>query len=65
LSDNSLGDADYYNPNDYIGFGTRLLIILVDSFVLLLIGIALWLPFAALSMTGAVRSDPSGYFWLL
>lgn len=65
MVDNSLGDADYYNHDDYVGFGTRLLIMSVDAFVLLLLGVALWLPFATMLMTGALRSDPSGYFWLM
>lgn len=37
----------------------------VDSLVLLILGIALWIPFAASLITGAIESDPSRIFWLL
>lgn len=62
--DNSLGDAQYYDIEDYAGFGTRLLILFVDSVALLLIGLLLWIPLTALWITEWIESDPSGYFWL-
>jgi uncharacterized RDD family membrane protein YckC len=65
LIDRSLGDADYYELEDYAGFGTRLLVVLVDLFVMLFIGFILWIPFALLLMNGAIEEDPSGTYALL
>ncbi len=65
MADNSLGDADYYDEAQYAGFGSRLLVMSIDAIVLLVVGMALWAPFAILIMSGKVEQDPSGYFWLL
>lgn len=65
MIDNSLGDADYYDPKAYAGFGTRILIMIVDLFLILLLGITLWVPLAGLWIGGVIESDPSGYFWIL
>lgn len=63
LVDNSLGDADYYEVGDYAGFSSRLLIMCVDSLILLLLGIVLWVPLAALLIAGVLEADPSACFW--
>ncbi len=65
MVDHSLGDAEYYAAEDYVGFGTRLLIMFVDSLVLVLFGVALWMPLVALFLAGIIEFDPSGYFWLV
>ncbi len=65
MVDNSLGDAEYYDSKDYAGFATRLLVMVIDAFVLLLVAILLWMPFAAFLMFGSHDSDPSGYFCLI
>lgn len=64
MVDNSLGEADYYNLKDYATFGTRLLVIIIDSVVLFLCGVALWIPLATLFVSGVLETDPSGIFWL-
>ena len=65
MIDNSLGDADYYDQVDYAGFGTRVFVMIVDFIVILLIGIALWAPFATFLMSGTMVSDLSGIYFLL
>ena len=65
MIDNSLGDAEYYDRSDYAGYGTRLIILLIDSLVLIFTGIVLLVPFALFAMSGTTEDDPSGYFWLL
>jgi uncharacterized RDD family membrane protein YckC len=62
--DNSLGTADYYDISDYVGIGTRILVFLIDSVVLVIVSFVLWMPFAALWEAGVFRKDPSGYFLL-
>lgn len=64
MVDNSLGDANYYESKDYAGFGMRLIVMLIDSIVIVLIGIILWMPFIVLILAGVIHSDPSGLFWL-
>ena len=64
MVDNSLGDADYYDPKDYVGFGKRLIVMLIDSIAIVLIGIALWLPFVVLLLAEVIESDPSGLYLL-
>jgi uncharacterized RDD family membrane protein YckC len=64
LVDNSLGEADYYDPKDYVGFGKRLIVILIDSVAMILIGIALWVPFLVLILAQIIQTDPSGVFWI-
>lgn len=64
MADNSLGDADYYDPRDYVGIGRRLIVLLVDSVVLILLGVAVWMLFLGLILLGMVQSDPSGLFWI-
>lgn len=63
MIDNSLGDADYYDPKDYVGFGKRLIVMIIDSIVIALFGIAIWMPFLALILAEVIQSDPSGIFW--
>lgn len=65
MADNSLGDADYYDPKDYVGFGKRVIVMMVDSIALIVIAIVLWLPFMMLILAGVFEADPSGWFWLL
>lgn len=65
MRDNSLGEADYYRYEDYAGFGARLLVWIIDSIVILILGFVLWMVFVGLVMSGAMDTDPSGYFWLL
>ena len=65
MTDNSLGDADYYDPKDYVGIGKRMLVMFVDAFVIFVLGIILWLPCLLLIMSGNLESDPSGLFWLI
>ena len=62
--DNSLGDADYYDMDDYVGFGKRLIVVCIDSMIIVLIGIALWIPFVVLIVTEYAQTDPSGVFWI-
>ncbi len=48
--DRSLGDGVYYDPGDYIGLGPRILILIVDAFVLIVI---VWLiAFAWVNIVG-------------
>ncbi len=65
LVDRSLGDADYYDLNEYAGFGKRLIVLLIDSTVIAMIGMALWFPFAVLILVEVIQSDPSGWYFLL
>ncbi len=65
MADNSLGDAEYYDDKQYAGIAIRLLVMVIDSIILLTVGIVLWVPFALLIMSGTLEIDPSGYFWLL
>jgi uncharacterized RDD family membrane protein YckC len=37
---------------------------LIDSIVIVAIGILLWIPFLVLIIAGVIQSDPSGIFWL-
>ncbi len=48
----------------YVGFGKRLIVMLIDSIVIVLIRIALWMPLLVLILTESIQSDPSGLFWL-
>ena len=64
MADNSLGDADFYDPKDYVGIGKRLIVMIVDSIMLVLIGILIWIPFLALILSGVIQIDPSGMFWI-
>ena len=64
MVDNSLGDADFYDPKDYVGIGRRLIVIIVDSLMLVLIGLVLWMPFLVLILSRVIPSDPSGMFWI-
>lgn len=64
MADNSLGDADFYDPRDYVGIGKRLIVLLVDSIVLVLLSVAVWMPFLVLMLLGIVQTDPSGLFWI-
>ncbi|GAB5406896.1 MAG: RDD family protein [Aureliella sp.] len=65
MTDNSLGDADFYDRSDYVGIGRRIGIMLIDSLALLLLGVALWMPFLVLILAGVITKDPSGVFWLI
>ena len=65
MADTSLGDANYYDEKQYAGFGSRLLVMGIDSIGLLIIAISLCLPFAVLIISDNFENDPSGYFWLL
>ena len=65
MVDNSLGDADFYDPKDYVGIGKRFIVMIVDSLMLALIGIVLWMPFLVLILSGMIQSDPGGMFWIL
>lgn len=64
MADNSLGDADYYDPKVYAGFGTRLVVMLIDTIAIVLIAIVLWVPFLILIVAEVIQFDPSGYYWL-
>lgn len=64
MTDNSLGDADYYDRELYAGIWTRLAVIAIDSIVLGLVGVAAWIPVGTLYVNGVLESDPSGYFFL-
>ena len=64
LRDNSLGDGVYYAERDHAGFVRRLLVIAIDAFVLLLIGIALWYVLLAIMWYGLDR-DPNAFFWII
>jgi len=65
LIDNSLGDADFYDPKDYVGIGKRLIVMLIDSMVIVAMGIMLWTPFLVLILTQVLQVDASGIFWML
>lgn len=65
MVDNSLGDADYYDPKDYVGIGKRIIVMIIDSFVIVLLGIAIWMPFFELILTEAIQSDPSGTYCII
>jgi uncharacterized RDD family membrane protein YckC len=65
MVDHTLGDADYYDETQYAGFGSRLLVIAVDSLVLLMAGMAIWIPFEFLLISGVLENDPSGPLWLI
>lgn len=65
LSDNSLGEADFYDPRDYVGIVRRLLIYLIDSVVLIVLGVLLWIPIAALWMLRFIQIDPNLPFWTI
>lgn len=64
MSDNSLGDGDYYEMSDYAGFGTRLLVLLIDGAFLFGAAFVLWQPFAAY-WTSNPESDPTRIYLLL
>lgn len=64
MIDNSLCDANYYEQTDYVGFGKRLIVMLIDSIAIVVIGIILWIPFLVLILAEVIQSDPSGIFWL-
>lgn len=64
MTDNSLGDADYYDPKDYVGIGKRVIVIVIDSVILLILGITLWLPFVALNLFESIQTDLDGLFWI-
>lgn len=59
---NSFGDADFYDPRDYVGIGKRLIVLLVDSVVLILLGQAIGLLFHVLGLMGIVLHVPIGLF---
>ena len=65
MVDNFLGDADYYDSKDNVGFGVRLVVMCIDLIVILLIGIMLWIPFLILILAEIIQSDPSGVFWIV
>ncbi|MEM9587694.1 MAG: RDD family protein [Planctomycetota bacterium] len=62
--DHSLGNGAYYAPEDYPGFTRRLLVSLIDSVVLLLAGVSLWVPIAIVSWNIDPYFDPSAIFFL-
>lgn len=63
LLDHSLGEADYYDPRDYAGILRRLMVYLIDSVVLVVLGVLMWIPFMFLIIAGVIRTDPSSVFW--
>lgn len=65
MLDNSLGQADYYDPGDYIGIFRRLVIYAVDGVVLLMIGVAIGIPMTLVAVLEMMPLDPSITFWLI
>ena len=64
VDDDSLGEADYYRTVDYAGLGQRILVLVIDFFVILLFGIGLWIPFAMLIVVGNIQVDPTRPYYL-
>ncbi|MBA2117736.1 RDD family protein [Bremerella alba] len=66
MSDNSLGEADFYDPSDYIGIGRRLLVYLIDSFVMIVVGVPLWILVTTLWKFDLLQmDDPNIPFWTI
>ena len=63
--DRSLGTGAYYDFDDYAGFVRRIAVLVIDSTVLLLAGVALWLMILAMCWNLAPAHDPSGIFFVL
>ncbi|TWU27984.1 RDD family protein [Novipirellula artificiosorum] len=64
-TDHSLGNGVYYDINDYPGFLRRLAVFMIDSLVLVVIGILLWMVIASFSIANNAPYDPSGIFYLV
>ena len=65
MTDNSLGDADFYDLDSYAGIGKRFSVQLIDLTVLIFLAFVAWLPFMALILMGFIRNDPSGIFLIV
>jgi uncharacterized RDD family membrane protein YckC len=63
--DNSLGTGAYYRMEDYAGFMRRLVVMFVDSTVLIVIGVALWIAILTISGNVDPTYDPSATFFLV
>ena len=61
--DNSLGSGAYYRMDDYAGFIRRLLVMFIDSTILILLGIALWVAILMVSWSIDPNYDPSASFF--
>ena len=62
--DHSLGSGAYYRFEDYAGFIRRLGVMFVDSTVLIVIGITLWIGILTISWNVDPTYDPSMMFFL-
>lgn len=63
--DNSLGYGIYYSLDDYAGLFRRVAVILIDSAVLVIIGVLLWIPLIQIVSKAKPGFDPSGIFFLV
>jgi len=65
--DNSLGEGVYYQDDAYAGFVRRLMVIAIDSVILVVLGLTIWIGlmfFVWDATIGDLRWDPSGIFLL-
>ena len=62
--DNSLGDGVYFAMDDYAGLVRRLAAITVDTSILLVAGVCLWIAISATSIQLDPTVDPSGFFFI-
>lgn len=60
--DRSLGDGNYYDLDDYAGFMRRLAVMFIDTTVLMLASVVLWIVMATVAWNIAPMVDPSGLF---
>ncbi len=63
--DRSLGMGVYYEMDDYAGFVRRVMVVLIDLFVVMVMGTGLWGAIVLVSQSAFPKVDPSGIFLLL
>ena len=64
-TDNSLGNGAYYESDDYAGFMRRIGVLVIDTIVILIAGVLLWIPLLTISWNLNQTFEPSGLFFLL
>ncbi len=63
-ADNSLGDGVYFANKDYAGFIRRSIALTIDSTLLVLIGVVLWIGLITVFWNADLETDPSGIFFV-
>ncbi len=64
-SDHSLGYGVYYPLEDYAGMGQRVAVMLIDSIVLVMIGVVQWILILSIVSNINPGFDPSDIFFLV